>query len=99
MYARMTVAQAQPDRFEEAVTTVKDAFLPAASEQPGYRGFLLLIDRAQQQLVGISLWETQADVQTSGGASGYYEQRMADFGGLLVGPPATTTHEVAVREP
>ena len=99
MHARMTVAQVQPGRFEEAVAAVQDAFFPAAREQPGYRGFLLLTDRAQQQLVGISLWETEADVQTSGGASGYYQQRMADFVGLLVGPPTTTTHEVAVREP
>lgn len=99
MYARMTVAHAQPDRFEEALAIVKDAFFPAASEQPGYRGFLLLTDRAQHQLVGISLWETAADVETSGGATGYYRQQMADFGGLLVGPATTTTLEVAVREP
>ena len=99
MHARMTVAQAQPDRFEEARTAVQETFLPAAREQPGYRGFLLLTDRATQQLVGISFWETEADVQSSGGAGGYYEQRMADFVDLLVGPPTSTTHEVAVREP
>ena len=99
MYARMTVAHAQPDRFEEAVAAVQAAFVPAAREQPGYRGFLLLTDRDRQQLVGISLWETEADVEASGGGSGYYRQRMADFVGLLVGPPTTTTHEVAVREP
>ena len=99
MHARMTVAHAQPDRFEEAVAAVQEAFLPAAREQPGYRGFLLLTDRDQHQLVGISFWESQADVQISGGGSGYYQQRMADFAGLLVSPPATTTHQVAVREP
>ena len=70
-----------------------------AREQPGYRGFLLLTDRDQQQLVGISCWETEADVQTSGGGSGYYQQRIADFVGLLVSPPTTTTYEVVVREP
>jgi len=95
----MTIAHAQPDRFEDAVAAVQDTFLPAAREQSGYRGFLLLTDRARRQLVGISLWETEADVQTSGGASGYYQQRMADFVGLLVGPPTTTTHEVVAREP
>ncbi len=98
MHARMTVAHAQPDRFEEAVAAVQEAFLPAAREQAGYRGFLLLTDRSQQQLVGISLWETDADVQSSGGGSGYYQQRMADFVGLLVGPPTTTTLEVAVND-
>ena len=99
MHARMTVAHAQPDRVDEAVAAVQEAFLPAAREQPGYRGFLLLTDREQHQLVGISLWETEADVRASGGGGGYYRERMAGFAELLVSPPTTTTHEVAVREP
>ena len=99
MYARMTIAQAHPDRFDEAPAAVQEAFLPAAREQPGYRGFLLLTDRSEQQLVGISFWGTEADLQASGGAGGYYRQRMEGFAELLVGPPTTTTHEVAVRKP
>jgi quinol monooxygenase YgiN len=99
MHARMTVAHVQPDHFDEALSAVQEAFLPAAREQPGYGGFLLLTDRATQQLVGISLWETEAAMQSSGGASGYFQQRMNDFAGLLTEPATTTTHEVAVREP
>ena len=99
MHARMTVAQAQPDRFDEAVAAVQEAFVPAAKEQPGYRGFLLLTDRATRQLVGISLWETEADLSASGRGGGYYRQRMADFVGYLTEPPTTTTHEVVVNEP
>ena len=99
MHARMTMAQARPERFDEAVAAVREAFLPAAQGQPGYRGFLLLTDRAAQQLVGISVWETEGDMDASGGGGGYYAQRMADFVGLLTEPPATTTHEVAVRDP
>lgn len=99
MHARMTLAQAQPDRFDEALASVREAFLPAAREQGGYRGFLLLVDRSRQQLVGISFWENEADLQASGGAGGYYRQRMDGFAELLAGPPATSTLEVAVREP
>ena len=99
MHARMTVAHAQPERFDEAVAAVQEAFLPAAQERPGYRGFLLLTDRATRQLIGISVWDTEADLDASGGGGGYYRQRMADFVGLLAEPPTTTTHEVAVREP
>ena len=99
MHARMTVATVQPDHFDEAAAAVQEAVLPAAQEQPGYAGFLLLTDRSNRQLVGISFWETEADLQSSGGGSGYYQQRMTDFVGLLTEPPMTTTHEVAVREP
>jgi quinol monooxygenase YgiN len=99
MHARMTVAYAQPDHFDEARAAVQEAFLPAAQAQPGYAGFLLLTDRETQQLVGISFWESEADMQSSGGTGGYYQQRMDAFAQLLTAPPTTTTHEVAVREP
>lgn len=99
MYARMTVAQVRPEHFDEAVSTVRDAFLPAAQEQPGYQGFLVLTDRSRQQVVGISVWETESDMQSSGGPSGYYAQRMAGFNEWVAAPPITTTHEVVVREP
>jgi hypothetical protein len=46
MHARMTVAHVQPNHFDEALAAVQEAFLPAAREQPGYGGFLLLTDRA-----------------------------------------------------
>ena len=99
MHARMTVATTRPDHFDEALAAVQEAFLPAAREQPGYGGFLLLTDRATRQLIGVSYWESEAAMNTSGGGSGYYAQRMNDFIGFLTEPPSTTTHEVAVREP
>lgn len=98
MYARMTIAQAQADRFDEAISTVQETFLPDAREQTGYRGFLVLTDRSRHQLVGISLWETEADLQHGGGTGGYYQQRISDFVDLLVEPPVTTTHEVAAQD-
>lgn len=99
MHARMTVATVQPDHFDEARAAVQEVFVPAAQEQPGYGGFLLLTDRTNGQLIGISFWETEAAMHSSGGGSGYYQQRMTDFVGFLIEPPTTTTHEVAVREP
>jgi heme-degrading monooxygenase HmoA len=99
MHARVTVAHPQPDRFEEARAAVPESFLPAAREQPGYQGFLLLADRASGQLVGITFWESETAMQNSGGSGGYYQQQMADFANMLVSPPVTTNHEVVVREP
>lgn len=98
MFARMTLAQAQPDQFSKAVTEVQEAFVPAAREQGGYRGFLLLTD-GTQQLVGISFWETEADERASGTAGGYYEDRMKAFSSLLATPASTNVYEVVVREP
>ena len=98
MHARVTIAYPQPDRFDEAASVVRQTFQPAAREQPGFRGFMLLADRATHQLIGITLWETEADMAASAGSGGYYPDRMKDFAGLLVAPATTTTHEVAAFE-
>ena len=98
MHARVTMAHPQPDRFDEAVSVVQQTFQPAAREQPGFRCFMLLADRGAHQLIGITLWETEADMAASAGSGGYYRDRMEDFAGLLVAPATTTTHEVAAFE-
>jgi quinol monooxygenase YgiN len=98
MYARMTTAHAHPDHFNEAVATVQQTFHPAAQRQRGYCGFLLLTDRSSQELIGISLWETEADEQDSGGPTGYYQQEMTAFQELLTASPTTTTYEVVVQD-
>ena len=98
MHARVTMASVQSDRFDEAVATVKETFQPAAREQPGFRAFLLLADPAAHQLIGLTLWETEADMAASAGESGYYDARIAEFNSMLVAPATTTTHEVAAFE-
>jgi heme-degrading monooxygenase HmoA len=98
MHARVTMANVQPDRFDEAVAAVKETFQPAAREQRGFRAFMLLADPAARHLIGITLWETEADMAASEGASGYYGARIAEFNNMLVGPATTTTHEVAAFE-
>jgi heme-degrading monooxygenase HmoA len=98
MHARVTMANVQPERFEEAVVAVKETFQPAAREQSGFRAFLLLADPAARQLIGITLWESEADMAASAGASGYYDARIAEFNNMLVAPATTTTHEVAAFE-
>ncbi len=98
MHARVTTANVRPERFDEAVVAVKETFQPAAREQPGFRAFLLLADRAAHQLIGIALWESEADMTASAGASGYYDARIAEFNTMLVTPATTTTHEVAAFE-
>lgn len=98
MHARMTIAVTQPHHFDDAVTAVQETFVPDAWAQPGNRGFLLLKNPEQRQLIGISFWESETEMQASGAPSGYYEQRMADFVKMLAGPPITTTYEVVLSE-
>ena len=98
MHARVTMADVQPDRFEEAVTAVTETFQPAAREQAGFRGFLLLADPAAHHLIGITLWQSEADLTASASESGHYVSALADFNAMRVAPATTTTHEVAAFE-
>ena len=98
MHARVTMATVHPERFDEAVTVVKETFQPAAREHAGFRTFMLLADATAHRLIGITLWETEADMTASAGGSGYYDAAIAEFNSLLVAPATTTTHEVAAYE-
>lgn len=83
---------------DEAVAIVKDTFFAEAQQQQGYRGFLLLVDPDDQRLTGISLWETEADRETSASGGGYYGTAIADFAQLLTTPAVTTNADVAVHD-
>lgn len=96
MHARTTVATIPANQFDEAVEFVQKSFAPAASEQPGFRGFTLLVDRSQCQVVGITLWDTEANLMASSGAGGYYQDRLAQFRAYVSGTPVSTTYEVAL---
>lgn len=98
MYARMTVAQPQAERFDDAVSSVETVFMAAAREQRGYQGFLLLTDRETQRLVGISLWETEDDLRNSSSSSGYYQSGISAFAEMLASPPETSTFDVSLRD-
>lgn len=98
MYARVTIARPRPDHFDHAAASVRESFYPAARAQPGYSGFQLLVDRDQHQLIGISFWDSEAQLHASGAPDGYYAEQMETFGDLLTEPPITNTYEVIVRD-
>ena len=98
MYARLTVAQPQLDRLDDAITMTQEVFATAARAQRGYRGFLLFVDRDTPQLTGISLWASEADREASAGSGGYYQDGVAAFVQLLTNAPTTTDVEVAISD-
>lgn len=50
MYARVTNVQVQPGKMEELVTLFLDSVLPAARQQKGYKGGLVLTDGKTRRL-------------------------------------------------
>ena len=65
MVARTGTLQVSPDRIDDVVANLRDETIPRYREQSGYKGFTVLADRSSGKVVGISFWESQADLEAS----------------------------------
>jgi heme-degrading monooxygenase HmoA len=98
MHARVVTIQFQPGMTDRAIAIFHESVVPAAREQEGFTGGLLLTDRITGKAVAISLWETEADL-TAGETGGYYPAQIIRFAGvgIFAGPPVRETYEVSVQ--
>ncbi len=51
MYARVTTTQFSPYRLDEAISIDRDHTLPAAQQQDGFKGYLMLVDRSTGRIL------------------------------------------------
>jgi hypothetical protein len=65
MYARHVTVHGSPEKVGEAVRSVRDHVLPVLKDCDGFKGQLLLVDRAKGEAIGISLWDTEANMNAS----------------------------------
>src|SRR5262245_48518334 len=95
MYARVTTLQSLPDRLDEGVR-IFAALTPEIKSQQGFVSTLLLIDRAVNKAIVMTLWETQADLEAS---EANRQQQLANpsAAALLAGAPVVAVYEVAMR--
>ena len=92
-YARVTEAALEPD---QVARVGDDTSMPeAAARQPGYAGFLIMVDRAGGNLTGMSFWESQQALEAS--EQGYYQRTIAESAGRFAGQPTRSIYEVAVQ--
>jgi heme-degrading monooxygenase HmoA len=65
MHARSGSFRLSPDRLDDALRAFEEGQLPQYKEQSGYKGFTLLANRQTGQVLGISFWESQSDLQAT----------------------------------
>jgi heme-degrading monooxygenase HmoA len=104
MYVRVTTLQWQIGKkietMDEAIHIVEESIVPAARQQPGFKGFLTLVDRRGGKLILLTLWETEAALK-AGEASGYYREQINKFAHLsqlYVTPPYQEVYELIIHE-
>ena len=93
MIARVTSYQIQPGWTDEVVSIIRNA-VPAAKEQVGFRGLLMLVSPTGKATT-IALWQSKENAEATE-TGGFYGSQMAKIASLLAGPPVREFFEVAV---
>lgn len=96
-HARVLTATAQPGKSDEGMQIVRDSVLPAARQQPGFKGGLWLLDHSTGKVIAITLWGTEADL-LAGEASGHLQEQLGKVAHVLATQVVREAYEVAVQE-
>ncbi len=69
MFARVSIIQGQKEQIDEGVKHYRERVLPEARKMAGFKGAYLLVDRKTGKNLGITLWDTEKDLQASAAAA------------------------------
>jgi hypothetical protein len=97
MYARVTTTPISPYRLDEAIRLAEDSTMPAASKQPGFKGYLMLVDKSSGMAMTITFWQEEGDREFTGQNTDYYKDSISKLIPLLCGTPVVEDFEVAVQ--
>jgi heme-degrading monooxygenase HmoA len=96
VHARIVSMEILPMNMQEAVRIYQDLVVPAAKEQRGFRGALMLTDPYTGEGVSISLWESEDDMHASE-ASGFYHRKLNELDDLFISTPVRKHYDVSVQ--
>lgn len=96
MYAGVVTYELKPGKKYEATRIWKDAFLPVAQKQGGFKGALWLVAPDMDKAIGIELWEMDL-AASSFDSSGVFQRLAAKFQAVLTGPPVREEYQATVQ--
>jgi len=96
MFARVSIVQGKPGKMDEGIKHYRETLLPEAKKMTGFKGAYLLVDRKTGKNLGITLWDTEKNMQASTAAANRLRtqaaEKLAD-----PNPPVVEVYEVAVQ--
>lgn len=96
MYARVITFQYQPGKTDEALEILRQTVVPELRQLAGYAGVTNLVDYANNKVVGITLWEKETDLESSGMQK--LQARFAKVTSYLAAAPIVENYQVTDRE-
>jgi hypothetical protein len=97
MFARVTTTQFSPYRLDESIHIAREQIVPAAKQQTGFKGYLMLVDRSTGKGITITLWEGEEDRQLTGQNSSYYRDAIGKLVPLLEDAPLVEDLELVIQ--
>jgi heme-degrading monooxygenase HmoA len=65
MHARTGTLEVDPDKVDAASQSIQSKVESEFRDQQGYKGFVILADRGSGKVIGISFWDSEADLKAS----------------------------------
>ena len=96
MYARVSTMEGKPEQLEAGVREYREHVLPEVRKIAGFKGAYLLVDRKSGKNVGITLWDTERNLQDSSAAATKLRTQATKTVAALK-PPVVEIYEVAVN--
>lgn len=96
MVARVVHVQLDPDKVEEAARLYQESVVPAAAQEEGHMGAMLLT-RPDGSAISIDLCDTLEHMQQNE-RNGFYQQQIAKFAEHLTGRPHREFYDVPVAQ-
>jgi heme-degrading monooxygenase HmoA len=96
MFARVSIIQGKPEKVDEGIRHYREQVLSAARKMGGFKGAYLLVDRKNGKNLGITLWDTEKNMQASAAAANQLRSQAAE-NIAAPKPPVVEIYEVAVQ--
>ena len=97
MYARVTTGQGKPEQIEAGIRNFREQIGSTAKNMAGFKGSYLLVDRKTGKMLGMALWDTEANLQASSKAAAQIRAGVMQAAAATK-QPTVEIYEVAVTE-
>src|SRR5579864_6944186 len=78
MYARLTTVQGKPEKIEDAIRVIENDVIPGSKVLPGFKNGYWLADRKSGKLLGLTVFETEKDIEESEAAASKLRKSAAE---------------------
>ena len=96
MFARVTTMKGSPDNVDNGIQEFTNQPQRYGRED-GFIGKFLLADRTSGEMISITLWETEGQLQATAATAS--QQRQRNVQAAAAAPPSVAIYEVAYHPP